>query len=181
MPSSATQITLEEAQASLALAQQEVVSASAALQTASEAVQTATATRDQAQATYSQALAAWEATKTTVSGTTTTSTQDVVQNGTFDGPAGWSNVIASTTQYTGGASPITINGILKGSYTAGIYIQQTGTFPSPTSQVTFAVDVWNYDTNDGNRVANPDYYRIEFRTYNAAGQRLNYYNLEWSI
>ena len=65
-------------------------------------------------------------------------------------------------------------------YTAGIYIQQTGTFPRPTRQVTFSVDVWNYETNEGNRISYPDYYRIEFRTYDAAGNRLNYYNLEYN-
>jgi hypothetical protein len=179
-PSNATQMTLEEAQEALVVAQQELSSASAELQLANASVSAATNTRDEAQASYSSASAAWEATKTTISGTTVTTTQNVVQNGTFDGPAGWSNVVASNTVYTGGASPIAINGVLKGSYTAGIYIQQTGTFPSPTRQVTFAVDVWNYDTNEGNRINNPDYYRIEFRTYNAAGTRLNYYNLEWS-
>ncbi len=173
-------MTLEEAQEALVVAQQELSSASAELQLANASVSAATNTRDEAQASYSSASAAWEATKTTISGTTVTTTQNVVQNGTFDGPAGWSNVVASNTVYTGGASPIAINGVLKGSYTAGIYIQQTGTFPSPTRQVTFAVDVWNYDTNEGNRINNPDYYRIEFRTYNAAGTRLNYYNLEWS-
>lgn len=173
-------MTLEEAQAALVLAQQEVVDATAALQTASEAVTTASEAKDAAQVAYNEAVAAWEATRVTVSGTTTTSTQNVVQNGTFDSAAGWSNVVASTTPYTGAAYPIAINGILKGSYTAGVYIQQTGTFPSPIRQVTFSVDVWNYDTNEGNRINNPDYYRIEFRTYNAAGTRLNYYNLEWS-
>lgn len=116
----------------------------------------------------------------TVPGTTSTSTQNVVQNGTFDSPANWTSVISSGTVYTGGASPIIYNGKLKGSYSSGYYIQQTGNFPSPTRQVTFAVDVWNYDTNENNRLYSPDYYRIEFRTYNAAGQRLNYYNLEWS-
>lgn len=178
IPASATTPTLEEAQASLALAQQEVIDATAALESATEAVTASTVARDTAQIAYNEALAAYEATRVTVPGTTTTTTQNVVQNGTFDSPAGWSNVVASTTVYTGGGSPITINGKLKGSYTAGVYIQQTGTFPSPTRQVTFSVDVWNYDTNEGNRINNPDYYRIEFRTYNAAGQRLNYYNLE---
>lgn len=173
-------MTLEEAQAALALAQQEVLDASAALQTASETVTSATVARDAAQIAYNDALAAWEATKVTHPGTTSTTTQNVVQNGTFDSASGWSNVVNSTTVYTGGASPIAINGKLKGSYTAGIYIQQTGTFPSPTRQVTFSVDVWNYDTNEGNRINNPDYYRIEFRTYDAAGNRLNYYNLEYS-
>jgi hypothetical protein len=180
IPASATTPTLEEAQASLVLAQQELIDATASLETATEAVATATATRDVAQVAYNEALAAYQATEVLVPGTSQTTTQNVVQNGTFDSAAGWSNVVASNTVYTGGASPIAINGTLKGSYTAGIYIQQTGTFPSPTRQVAFSVDVFNYDTNEGNRVNNPDYYRIEFRTYNAAGTRLNYYNLEWS-
>jgi hypothetical protein len=180
MPASATQMTLEEAQAALVLAQQEVISASAEVQSASNQVSISSAIKDSAEASYSDAVAAWEATKVTVSGTSTTTTQNVVQNGTFDSTANWSNVMASSTVYTGGSSPIIYNNTLKGSYTAGVYIQQTGTFPSPTRQVTFAVDVWNYDTNEGNRINNPDYYRIEFRTYDAAGNRLNYYNIEWS-
>lgn len=180
MPAQASEMTLEEAQAALVLAQQEVVDATAALESATELVASSTVARDTAQIAYNEALAAWEATKVTHPGTTSTTTQNVVQNGTFDSASGWSNVVNSTTVYTGGASPIAINGKLKGSYTAGIYIQQTGTFPSPTRQVTFSVDVWNYDTNEGNRINNPDYYRIEFRTYDAAGNRLNYYNLEYS-
>ncbi len=173
-------MTLEEAQAALVLAQQEVIDATAALQAATDSVSAAIEARDAAQVAYNEALAAYQATEVLVPGTSQTTTQNVVQNGTFDSAAGWSNVVASNTVYTGGASPIAINGTLKGSYTAGIYIQQTGTFPSPTRQVTFSVDVFNYDTNEGNRANNPDYYRIEFRTYNAAGTRLNYYNLEWS-
>jgi len=173
-------MTLEEAQAALALARQEVLDATEAVGSATELIASSTVARDTTQIAYNEALAAWEATKVTVSGTTSTATQNVVQNGSFDSPSGWSNVVASSTVYTGGGSPITINGKLKGSYTAGVYISQSGTFPSPTRQVTFGVDVWNYDTNENNRVNNPDYYRIEFRTYNAAGVRLNYYNLEWS-
>ncbi len=164
----------------MAVAQQELSSASAALQLANASVSAATIVRDQAQANLSSASAAWEATKVTISGTTTTTTQNVVQNGTFDSTDNWSNVIASNTVYTGGASPIIYNGKLKGSYTSGIFILQTGTFPAPTRQVEFAVDVWNYDTNEGNRVNNPDYYRIEFRTYAADGTRLNYYNFQIS-
>jgi hypothetical protein len=173
-------MTLEEAQAALVLAQQEVIDATTALQTATDSVSAAIEARDAAQVAYNEALAAYQATEVLVPGTSQTTTQNVVQNGTFDSTTGWSNVVASNTVYGTGASPLIYNGTLKGSYTSGIYIQQTGTFPSPTRQVTFAVDVWNYDTNEGNRVNNPDYYRIEFRTYNAAGTRLNYYNLEWS-
>ena len=164
----------------MVVAEQSVVDATAALQTATDnAIVSATA-RDNAVAAYDQAVAAWEATKVVHPGTTSTSTQNVVQNGTFDSAAGWTNVVPSSTVYTGGANPIIYNGTLKGSYSAGYYIQQTGTFPSPTRQVTFSVDVFNYDTNEGNRINNPDYYRIEFRTYSAAGTRLNYYNIEWN-
>lgn len=179
-PASATQMTLEEAQAALVLAQQEVIDATAALQTASEAVTTATVARDTAQIAYNQALAAYQATEVITPGTSSTTTQNVVQNGTFDSTANWTSVVASNTVYTGGASPIIYNGTLKGSYTSGYYIQQTGTFPSPTRQVTFSVDVWNYDTNEGNRANSPDYYRIEFRTYAADGTRLNYYDIQWN-
>ncbi len=179
-PANATTMTLEEAQAALVLAQQEVVDATTALQEATDSVSAAIEARDAAQVVYNEALAAYQATETLVPGTSQTTTQNVVQNGTFDSTANWTNVVASSTVYGTGASPLIYNNTLKGSYTAGIYIQQTGTFPSPTRQVTFSVDVWNYDTNEGNRIANPDYYRIEFRTYNAAGTRLNYYNLEYS-
>lgn len=178
IPASATTPTLEEAQASLALAHQEVLDATAALESATELVASSQVARDTAQIAYNEALAAYEASKVTHPGTSSTVVQDVVQNGTFDSTANWTNVVASSTVYTGGASPIIYNGKLKGSYTAGIYIQQTGTFPSPTRQVAFSVDVLNSDTNEGNRANNPDYYRIEFRTYDAAGNRLNYYNIE---
>ena len=172
-PAHATEMTLQEAQAALVVAQQELVDATQAKALADQTLASASAE-------VVRNLEERNATAVTVSGTTTTSAQNVVQNDTFDSTAGWSNVVASTTRYTGGASPIIYDGKLKGSYTAGIYIQQTGTFPQPTRQVTFAVDVWNYDTNDGNRINNPDYYRIEFRTYNASGTRLNYYNIEIS-
>jgi len=179
-PASATDSALEQAQAALVIAEQNLLDATAALQVATDNSFAAATARDLTIAEYDQAVAAWEATKVTIPGTTSTTTQNVVQNGTFDSTANWTNVVASSTVYTGGASPIIYNNQLKGSYTAGYYVQQTGTFPSPTRQVTFSADVWNYDTNEGNRINNPDYYRIEFRTYNAAGTRLNYYNLEWS-
>jgi hypothetical protein len=177
-PASATTLTLEEAQVQLAAAQQELTDAQVSYDAASDAVTSATVARDAAQLTFNEALAAYQATEVITPGTTTTTTQNVVQNGTFDSTAGWSNVVASDTVYGTGASPLIYNNTLKGSYTAGIYIQQTGVFSSPTRQVTFSVDVWNYDTNEGNRIANPDYYRIEFRTYSANGTRLNYYNIE---
>ncbi len=166
-------MTLEEAQAALVLAQEELLAAQEAKTLADSEVATASAE-------VTRTLEERNATAVLVPGTSSSVTENVVQNGTFDSTAGWSSVISSSTVYTGGASPIIYNGKLKGSYTSGYYISQSGTFPSPTRQVTFAVDVWNYDTNENNRLYSPDYYRIEFRTYNAAGQRLNYYNLEWS-
>lgn len=166
-------MTLEQAQAALVLAQEELVAAQQAKTLADSAVATASSE-------VVRTLEERNATAVLVPGTSSSTIQNVVQNGTFDSTAGWSSVISSNTVYTGGASPIIYNGKLKGSYTSGYYISQSGTFPSPTRQVTFGVDVWNYDTNENNRVNNPDYYRIEFRTYNAAGQRLNYYNIEWS-
>ena len=165
----------DDAVAALAAGQQEVIDAQAALASASAAVQAASESRALAQAAYND-----PSNSSTVASTVQTTTSNVVRNGTFDGVAHWPNVLESNTVYTGNASPIVINGKLKGSYTAGVFILQTGTFPAPTRQVEFAVDVWNYDTNEGNRINNPDYYRIEFRTYAADGTRLNYYNLQWS-
>ena len=166
---------LEQAQAALAAGQQEVLDAQAALASASAVVQTASESLAVAQAAYNN-----PSNSTTVAATVQTVTQNVVRNGTFDSTAHWSNVVASNTVYTGGSSPIIINGTLKGSWNSGFFILQTGTFPAPTRQVQFSVDVWNFDTNEGNRANNPDYYRIEFRTYAADGTRLNYYNFQIS-
>lgn len=165
--------TLEEAQAALAAGQQELLLATQALSDANAALTSASATLTVARAAYED-----PSNSSTVASTVQTATQQVVQNGEFNSTTGWSNVVASSSVYGTGASPLIYNGTLKGSYTSGIYIQQTGNFPAPTRQVTFSVDVWNYDTNEGNRVNSPDYYRIEFRTYAADGSRLNYYNLE---
>ena len=165
----------DDALAALSAGQQEVIDAQAALVSASAAVQAASESLTVAQTAYNDPSNSY-----TVASTVQTTTSNVVRNGTFDGVAHWPNVLESNTVYTGNASPIVINGKLKGSYTAGVFILQTGTFPAPTRQVTFAVDVWNYDTNEGNRINNPDYYRIEFRTYAADGSRLNYYNLQWT-
>lgn len=175
LPTVANASAYDDAVAALSSGQQEVIDAQMALTSASAAVQAASESLAIAQAAYNNPSNSY-----TVASTVQTTTQNVVQNGTFDSAAHWSNVVASNTVYTGGASPIVINGRLKGSYTSGIFILQTGTFPAPTRQVTFGVDVWNYDTNEGNRVNNPDYYRIEFRTYAADGTRLNYYNFQTS-
>lgn len=166
-------MTLEEAQTALVLAQEELVSAQQAKTLADLSVLTTAAE-------VSRTLEERNATAVLIPGTSSTVTQNIVQNGGFDGTSNWSNVMASNTVYTGSYMPIIYNGKLKGSYTSGVYVQQTGTFPTPTRQFTFSMDVWNYDTNENNRASSPDYYRIEFRTYNASGQRLNYYNLEWS-
>jgi hypothetical protein len=175
MPASATEITLEQAQAALVLAQQEVLDATAALQTASEAVVMATETRDTAQINYNEALAAYEATEVLVPGTSTTSAQNVVLNGTFNDASNWSNIGMGSPETVINSSIARVyNGVLVGSYIYN-FIFQTGTFPSPVRQVTFSYDMSNNNFNDGNR-PQIDGYRVEFRTYNAAGQRLNYYN-----
>jgi hypothetical protein len=175
MPASATEITLEQAQAALVLAQQEVLDATADLQTASEAVLTATTTRDTAQTSYSEAVVAWEATKVTHPGTTVTASQNVVLNGNFNDASNWSNIgMGSNDTILNSNIARVYNGVLIGSYVYN-FIYQTGNFASPTRQVTFSYDMSNNNFNDGNR-PQADGYRVEFRTYNAVGQVLNYYN-----
>lgn len=177
IPASATEITLQEAQAALALAHQEVLDATAAVELATEAVATATVTRDTAQIAYNEALTAWEATKVTHPGTSSTTSQNVVVNGTFDDASAWSNIGMGSLNNTivNSSIPRVYNGVLIGSYIYSTYVQQVGTFPSSTRQVTFSYDMSNNNFNDGNR-PQADQYRVEFRTYNAAGQRLNYYD-----
>ena len=188
-PALADTPTLEEAQASLVTAQQELVDANLAVQEAQVAVDAATVTvqeaqaaKDAAQLAYDEALAAYNATKVTHAGATTTQQTNVVQNGTFDNASNWTNIqMYDSSKYNNSYVALVMpNGVLKGSYTAGVYYQQTGTFTTPTRQVTFAVDVKDNDTNNNQRATSYDYYRIEFRTYDAAGNRLNYYNLEYS-
>jgi hypothetical protein len=157
------------------VAQQELSSASAALQIANASVSAATIVRDQAQANLSSASAAWEATKVTVSGTTTTTNQNVVLNGTFDDASNWSNIgMGSPSTVLNSSIPRVYNGVLVGSYIYH-FVYQAGNFTSPVRQVTFSYDMSNNNFNDGNR-PQVDGYRVEFRTYNAAGQVLNYYN-----
>jgi hypothetical protein len=167
--------TLDEAQAALIAGQQEVAAAS--LDAYDTAALVASASQDvvDAQAVYDSALAAKLATAVITPAATTSVAQEQVINGTFDTASNWSNI--------GMGSPSTVinsniarvyNGVLIGSYTYG-FISQTGNFPSPVRQVTFSYDMSNNNNNDGNR-PQADGYRVEFRTYNAAGQRLNYYN-----
>jgi hypothetical protein len=160
-PSNATQMTLEEAQEALVLAQQELSSASAALQLANSSVSAATTVRDEAQANYNSASADWEATKVTISGTSTTATHNVVQNGTFDDASAWSGItMYQPWMYNNYGAAVVINGTLKGSYSSGNFYLQQGVFASPTRNVAFSVDVLNND-NQRNDTAY-DYYRIEF-------------------
>jgi hypothetical protein len=168
-------MTLEQAQAALILAQQEVVDAAAALESTSAAVTSAGVVRDTAQTSYSEALAAWFASKVTIPGTTSMASQNVVLNGTFDDASNWSNIsMGSNDTILNSNIPRVYNGVLIGSYVYH-FVYQTGNFPSPTRQVTFSYDMSNNNFNDGNR-PQVDGYRVEFRTYNAAGQVLNYYD-----
>lgn len=109
---------------------------------------------------------------------TATGQANVVLNGTFDDASSWSNIgLGTPATVTNSYIPRVYNGVLVGSYSSGVYVQQTGTFSSPTRSVTFSFDMSNNNDNYGNKPQG-DYYRVEFRTYNAAGTRLNYYNLE---
>jgi hypothetical protein len=172
----ATPTQIELAQTSLASAQAEVqaaqdnkATADAALATAASNLQTAQSEKDAAQATY-------DASAVLVPSTTSTSIQNVVQNGTFDNASAWSNIgLGTTATQTNSNIARVYNGILVGSYVYSTYVQQVGTFSSPVRQVTFSYDMSNNNDNYGNR-PQADQYRVEFRTYSANGTRLNYYN-----
>ena len=175
MPASATTMTLQQAQDALVVAQQEVIDATASLSSATEAVTSSTVARDAAQTSYSEALAAWTASRVTHPGTTSMASQNVVQNGTFDDASAWSNIgMGSNETILNSNIPRVYNGVLIGSYVYH-FVYQPGTFPSPTRQVTFSYSMSNNNTNDGAR-PQADGYRVEFRTYNAAGQVLSYYD-----
>ncbi len=176
----ATTPTLEEAQAQLTAAQQELTDAQAALAAVNADVTSATDNLATAQTAYNDALTAYNATQVAHPGTTTTSSQNVVQNGQFNDASAWSGIaMYQDYMYNNSNIALVMNGILKGSYSSGNFYMQQGTFTSPVRNVTFSVDVWNNDNNNGVATA-ADYYRIEFRTYAADGTRLNYYNLQWS-
>ena len=168
--------TLEEAQAALAAGQQEVVSATQDKFDTDALVASASQDVTDAETALAAARTAYDATRMDYPAVTTSGSSNVVLNGTFDTASNWSNI--------GMGSPATVinsniarvyNGVLIGSYTYGTYIQQVGTFTTPTRSVTFSYDMSNNNFNDGAR-PQADGYRVEFRTYNAAGQRLNYYN-----
>lgn len=167
-PAHATGMTLQEAQTALVLAQEELVSAQEAKTLADLAVVTASSE-------VARTLQERDATAVLVPGTSSLVAQNVVQNGTFDDASAWSNIgMGSNETILNSSIARVYNGTLIGSYVYN-FIYQPGTFQTPTRQVTFSYDMSNNNFNDGNR-PQADGYRVEFRTYNAAGQVLNYYN-----
>ncbi len=157
--------TLEEAQAALSAGQLELSEALVA--------------RDAAQVAYNEAHAAKLATAIEHPEVITTGTGNVVQNGQFNDASAWSGIVLyQDSMYNNSNVAVVREGALWGSYSAANFYYQQGTFASPVRNVTFSVDVWN-NANQRNDAAY-DYYRIEFRTYDANGTRLNYYNLQYS-
>lgn len=109
---------------------------------------------------------------------TATGQGNVVVNGTFDNASAWSNIgMGDGNTITNSNIPRVYDGVLIGSYSSGVFVLQTGTFSSPTRNVTFSYRMSNNNDNWGNR-PQADYYRVEFRTYAADGTRLNYYNVQ---
>ena len=107
---------------------------------------------------------------------TVTGSVNVVLNGTFDDASAWSSIgMGDNSTILNSSIARVYNGVLIGSYNYGNFMYQTGTFPSPTRQVTFTYDMSNNNFNDGAR-PQADMYRVEFRTYAANGARLNYYD-----
>jgi hypothetical protein len=107
---------------------------------------------------------------------TVTGSVNVVLNGTFNDASAWSSIgMGDNSTILNSSIARVYNGVLIGSYVYSNFMYQTGTFPSPTRQVTFSYDMSNNNFNDGNR-PQADQYRVEFRTYSANGTRLNYYD-----
>lgn len=164
-------MTLEEAQAALVIAQQNLAAASASKAVADELVASASAE-------VARTLEERNATAVTISGTSSTTTSNVVLNGEFNNASAWSGIaMYEDYMFNNYYAAVVKDGTLIGSYSSGNFYLQTGTFVSPTRTVSFAVDVWN-NNNQRNDTAY-DYYRIEFRTYAADGTRLNYFNFQW--
>lgn len=168
---------LDDAQANLYAGQQELVSATQDKSDADALVASASQDVTDAEAALAAAQTAYDATRVDYPAVTTSGSQNVVVNGTFDDASAWSNIGMGSLNNTiiNSSIPRVYNGVLIGSYIYSTYVQQTGVFTTPTRQVTFSYDMSNNNFNDGNR-PQADQYRVEFRTYNAAGQRLNYYN-----
>ena len=145
----------------------------AALSAAQSAVESATAEVAIAQANVNASAVYHET--VTVSGQS-----NVVVNGTFDNASAWSNIgMGDNNTIINSNIPRVYDGVLIGSYSSGVFVLQTGTFSSPTRNVTFSYRMSNNNNNWGNR-PQADYYRVEFRTYAADGTRLNYYNVQGS-
>ena len=107
---------------------------------------------------------------------TVTGQVNVVVNGTFDNASAWSSIgMGDNSTILNSNIARVYNGVLVGSYDYNQFMLQTGTFPSPTRQVTFTYDMSNNNFNDGAR-PQADMYRVEFRTYSANNTRLNYYD-----
>ena len=140
------------------------------------AVSAAQAAVDSATADVATAQAAVDASAVYHETSTVTGQVNVVLNGTFDDASAWSSIgMGDNTTILNSSIARVYNGVLIGSYNYGNFMYQTGTFPSPTRQVTFTYDMSNNNFNDGAR-PQADMYRVEFRTYSATGARLNYYN-----
>ena len=153
--SSPNYYTLSEYNSALASAQSAVDSATAEVASAQSAVN--------ASAVYHETV-------------TASGQGNVVVNGTFDNASAWSSIgMGDNSTILNSSIARVYNGVLIGSYNYGNFMYQTGTFPSPTRQVTFTYDMSNNNFNDGAR-PQADMYRVEFRTYSANGTRLNYYN-----
>ena len=145
----------------------------AALSAAQSAVESATSEVAIAQANVNASAVYHET--VTVSGQS-----NVVVNGTFDNASAWSNIgMGDGNTIINSNIPRVYDGVLIGSYSSGVFVLQTGTFSSPTRNVTFSYRMSNNNDNWGNR-PQADYYRVEFRTYAADGTRLNYYNVQGS-
>jgi cell division septation protein DedD len=150
-----TLYTLGEYNAAVSAAQAAVANATAEVATAQAAVD--------ASAVYHET-------------STVTGQVNVVVNGTFNDASAWSNIgMGDNSTILNSNIARVYNGVLIGSYDYNQFMLQTGTFPSPTRQVTFTYDMSNNNFNDGAR-PQADMYRVEFRTYSANNTRLNYYD-----
>jgi uncharacterized membrane protein YgcG len=140
------------------------------------AVSAAQSAVDSATTDVASAQAAVDASAVYHETSTVTGPVNVVVNGTFDNASSWSSIgMGDNSTMTNSNIARVYNGVLIGSYDYNQFMLQTGTFPSPTRQVTFTYDMSNNNFNDGQRLQ-ADMYRVEFRTYSANNTRLNYYN-----
>ena len=140
------------------------------------AVSAAQSAVDSATADVASAQAAVNASAVYHETSTVTGPVNAVVNGTFDDASVWSSIgMGDNSTILNSSIARVYNGVLIGSYNYGNFMFQTGTFPSPTRQVTFTYDMSNNNFNDGQRLQ-ADMYRVEFRTYSANNTRLNYYN-----